>query len=452
MKTKKLLAVVLAVMMLICAMPLAVSAEDTAPATTIINDATYYQIGTAEELVWFANQVNAGQESLNAILTADIDLAEVEWIPIGSNTSLDIVFSGIFDGDGYIVKGLKYSGTNSFAGLFGYVKDGGIKNLTVSGEILVTSKGGFIAGQIADSIIYNCKAIGKISRGTASYCYAGGVVGVATHSVIINCVAQTDITVNFDTSNIFYAAVGGIAGVANAGNEVPQCILNSYCVGNITVGGTKYMSGSMGGSTPKFYVGGIAGYLADDAVNNYYFGEIVNKDEGDLRKQIGYAFGYVNPEIVANDGTSHKTIIKNNYYPAGKNAIGASAKYTDDASAWATGIDMNNDFVDLLNANTEEVAQIITTHRSFLEESTWSDIVERVDGEAVAVSEWEKGSDGLPALTAIESENADTPGDGEECNHMCHKKGFMGFIWKLVRFFQKSFKRNQYCDCGVVHY
>ncbi|MBQ7116818.1 MAG: leucine-rich repeat domain-containing protein [Clostridia bacterium] len=38
------------------------------------------------------------------------------------------------------------------------------------------------------------------------------------------------------------------------------------------------------------------------------------------------------------------------------------------------------------------------------------------------------------------------------CSCNCHKGGFMGFIWKILRFFQKLFKTNQYCACGVAHY
>ena len=38
------------------------------------------------------------------------------------------------------------------------------------------------------------------------------------------------------------------------------------------------------------------------------------------------------------------------------------------------------------------------------------------------------------------------------CNHMCHKSGFMGFLWKIVQFFWKLFKMNPVCDCGAKHY
>lgn len=38
------------------------------------------------------------------------------------------------------------------------------------------------------------------------------------------------------------------------------------------------------------------------------------------------------------------------------------------------------------------------------------------------------------------------------CSHMCHKTGFMGFIWKIVLFFSKLFGSNPVCECGAAHY
>ncbi len=40
----------------------------------------------------------------------------------------------------------------------------------------------------------------------------------------------------------------------------------------------------------------------------------------------------------------------------------------------------------------------------------------------------------------------------ENCSCNCHKSGFMGFIWKLLNFFQKLFKTNPTCACGAAHY
>ncbi len=55
---------------------------------------------------------------------------------------------------------------------------------------------------------------------------------------------------------------------------------------------------------------------------------------------------------------------------------------------------------------------------------------------------------------AIEnSKNNDDEDKGEsDCDHMCHKTGFVGFIWKIVQFFWKLFRMNPVCECGVAHY
>ncbi|MGN1419161.1 MAG: hypothetical protein ACI4W6_07515, partial [Acutalibacteraceae bacterium] len=40
----------------------------------------------------------------------------------------------------------------------------------------------------------------------------------------------------------------------------------------------------------------------------------------------------------------------------------------------------------------------------------------------------------------------------ENCSCMCHKTGFVGFIYKIIRIFWKLFGINKICDCGVNHY
>ena len=40
----------------------------------------------------------------------------------------------------------------------------------------------------------------------------------------------------------------------------------------------------------------------------------------------------------------------------------------------------------------------------------------------------------------------------DSCDHLCHKDGFLGFIWKIVQFFQKLFRINPVCECGAAHY
>lgn len=40
----------------------------------------------------------------------------------------------------------------------------------------------------------------------------------------------------------------------------------------------------------------------------------------------------------------------------------------------------------------------------------------------------------------------------KNCSCLCHKSGFMGFIYKIVRIFWKLFRINKTCSCGAVHY
>ena len=90
-----------------------------------------YQIGTAEELAWFAAAVNAGTaSSADAVLTDDIDLNNKEWTPIGNGTNK---YSGTFDGEDHTVKNMSITVPAEYMGLFGYVDGGEIKNITVSG-------------------------------------------------------------------------------------------------------------------------------------------------------------------------------------------------------------------------------------------------------------------------------------------------------------------------------
>ncbi len=53
-----------------------------------------------------------------------------------------------------------------------------------------------------------------------------------------------------------------------------------------------------------------------------------------------------------------------------------------------------------------------------------------------------------------EPDTPDTPDEptDDACDHLCHKGGFVGFIWKIVKFFSKLFKINPTCECGVAHY
>lgn len=51
-------------------------------------------------------------------------------------------------------------------------------------------------------------------------------------------------------------------------------------------------------------------------------------------------------------------------------------------------------------------------------------------------------------------DNCKTCGESkiDNCSCNCHKTGLMGIIWKIINFFNKLFKNNPTCACGVAHY
>ena len=114
------------------------------PTTTWTGNGTEsdpYVITTAQQLAdfaWFVNNNNSSYYSKYYKLGNDIDLSGGTWEPIGyydgSNASQKASFTGTFDGNDKTVSGLNsVSTTHQSAALFGFLENGTIKNLTVSG-------------------------------------------------------------------------------------------------------------------------------------------------------------------------------------------------------------------------------------------------------------------------------------------------------------------------------
>ena len=238
---KRILAWVLALVMIVGLLPTITLAADLSGSGTKDDP---YLIATADDLVTFrdlVNSVGAGKTStLYAKLTDNIDLSgQTNWTPIGLSSSK--AFAGEFDGNGHTISGLTIKdATTQYQGLFGYVKNGTIKNLTVDGSVETSNnQAAGIVGYGYPVTIENCTnevAVTSTAKGNI-----GGVVGVASGaSKIIKCSNE---------GNISGAAqlVGGIAGSAS-GATIQNCE-NS---GTITCGADKPTQNAFG-------VGGIVG-------------------------------------------------------------------------------------------------------------------------------------------------------------------------------------------------
>lgn len=190
-----------------------------------------YQISTAEQLKLFRDIVNgAGGQTQNrgayAVLTANIDLNNEPWTPIGNYTEGNqIYYEGTFDGGGHTISGLNVTGEFVYAGLFGTVKDGTIKSLTVAGKVSPSN----------------------------SQCIVGGIVGYASNAVIKNCSNHCSVT-GRNTS-----IIGGIAGFNSSG-----AIIDCYNVG--TISGINYAEA----------IGGIVGSNSGTISNCYNVGTVSN--------------------------------------------------------------------------------------------------------------------------------------------------------------------------------
>mgnify|MGYP000845063277 CR=1 FL=1 len=198
-----------------------------------------YQISTAEGLKWFRDKVNNAktpdETKICAVLTADIDLNNEEWTPIGPSESS--AYTGTFDGQGHTVRNLSITGDVKRAGLFGCVIGGAIRKLTVAGSVSCTVDQGWcggIAGYAERETIENCASLCTVSY-TGKDARVDGIVGYVPSSssmtIICDCYNIGNITGSSDT--------GGICGYNLSGR-----IFNCYNVGEIT--GGNYVSKIVG--------------------------------------------------------------------------------------------------------------------------------------------------------------------------------------------------------------
>ena len=187
-------------------------------------------IYTAADLAQLAADVNGGNNmsGKTVLLMNDIDLsAYANWTPIGTftrnPTQASYPFSGVFDGQGYSITGLKMSGNEDSKGLFGYAYCEAIRNVVIRNpEIEGKDQVGALVGYQAYSNqgIKNCAVIGGKIQGRN---HVGGLVGYMEESPIQNCYSTCEVV-----AMNFYA--GGIVG----DHRVVASIRNCYATGNIS--------------------------------------------------------------------------------------------------------------------------------------------------------------------------------------------------------------------------
>lgn len=241
-----------------------------------------YQIGSGAELAWLADKVNNASSvaKLYVVLTDDIDLGNQPWTPIGKDFH---EFSGVFDGKGHVVEGLKVSNVAD-AGLFGVAKGAAIKNLVVRGSVTGTGNAAGILAKAKNEActIENCGNEAAVTVTKSSGGYAGGILGSTSTGVqIARCYNRSAVTSIGSTNS---SRAGGIVGYISGNGEAK--VNTCYNTGNITsdsyaagvfagFGGYSltvsscYNTGKISGKNLS-YTGAFTTGSSDTAENSFY--------------------------------------------------------------------------------------------------------------------------------------------------------------------------------------
>ena len=296
---KRILSLLLALVMLLGLLPTVALASGGVPTTKTAEDGkTYYLIEDEADLKWFRDQVNGGNGTINAKLTADITLTEANWTPIGKAADYSAgvyeanAFKGIFDGNRKTISGLKIDCTASSSvalGLFGVANGATIKNLVVRGEIKATLNKtssatfeiGGVVGQCGGATTLNqvvsyVNVTSTNNNDRSSPSAVGGLLGNGYNATIINCVNYGTVT-STDSADGDYnrASVGGLSAMSPYGGKITiwnslslGTVTGPYAAGLISVAGTDY-SGNTSSINNSATVGKTVGMGSGTFANCY---------------------------------------------------------------------------------------------------------------------------------------------------------------------------------------
>ena len=223
------------------------------------NNTSEWAIYDEKDLAAFSVAVNAGNsfENKTVKLLSDLCLDGKLWSPIGTidvNTTgpnegeTAVPFMGTFDGCGHTVSHMTVFAEKNVGGMFGYVLNGDIKNVsvedgTVTGiayaEKSVVVCGGVaaiiegVAEENAVSNLSDCYYTGTVATEGTFSAFAGGIAGIANYTNISGCRNTGTIS----ATDEFKSFPGGLVGHGE-GVNITDC-LN---FGSVTAYGNKVVS------------------------------------------------------------------------------------------------------------------------------------------------------------------------------------------------------------------
>ena len=230
-------------------------------------EAEPFVLKTADHLAWFRDCVNECNTLVCAKIADEVkeidmstvchkadtekQIAELSWTPIGN---FDNNYQGTFDGNGKTISNLYINATSEFAGFFGYLAGGNIKNITFD-NAKVNSTGiyytGILAGYAGSCIFENIKTLGNCS--VEGKQITGGIAGIAVGN-ISNCENHAEVK--------GMGSLGGILGMYyGSDNSITSCANYGAVTGTYS------------------QVGGMVGYFDSGTIqNSANYGDITGKD------------------------------------------------------------------------------------------------------------------------------------------------------------------------------
>lgn len=243
--------------------------QSNTSSTSIVESPLIEGEGTKESPYLIANKaqlknisskiINGGNASYYK-LTADINYDD-EWSSIG-NTILP--FSGVFDGDGYTISGIKFTTfdkSNMFYGFFGYSSNAVIKNLNLTNvEINLDVQGAgssfYLGGVVGYGVNVNISNV-HVSyadftvvslQNSSSQIIAGGIIGFESieedqdntmyYVAVENSSVDGNITLNMTDAADTISAAAGIVGYSSTGAAKGLFNINNSCYNGSIVSGT----------------------------------------------------------------------------------------------------------------------------------------------------------------------------------------------------------------------
>ena len=209
-----------------------------------------YIITTAEELAWFRDQVNSGNNFICAKIADNVEvidmstvchaadksqnLEEVSWEPIGNTTNQ---YMGTFDGNNKTITNLYINANQEYSGLFGYTFISTIKNLTfVNANVTNTNSfTGILVGYGYGGTYQNimtstsCEVYGGDGTGGIAGKLAGNAYNCVNYATVQGKEQVGGLFSSYDSSNSITACanygkvtasslwVGGLVGYFNSG-------------------------------------------------------------------------------------------------------------------------------------------------------------------------------------------------------------------------------------------